>query len=103
MERELSENDYVVYVWVDGIDTKVRLGHDDRLCRLPVMARRGRRARRSLWPFKTSTEPEGSWVDVWGSQKARDASSDFGRERRGVGLLGAQDGEHSERVAEGRA
>ncbi len=60
MERELSENDYVVYVWVDGIDTKVRLGHDDRLCRLPVMARRGRRARRSLWPFKTSTEsPKG--------------------------------------------
>ncbi len=30
-ERELSEKDYV-YVWVDGIHTKVRLWHDDRPC-----------------------------------------------------------------------
>jgi putative transposase len=30
-KRELSGKDYV-YVWVDGIHTKVRLGQDDRLC-----------------------------------------------------------------------
>jgi transposase-like protein len=37
--RELSEKDYV-YVWVDGIHTKVRLGHDDRLCCLVMMGAR---------------------------------------------------------------
>ena len=31
MGRELSGVDYV-YVWVDGIHTKVRLGTDNRLC-----------------------------------------------------------------------
>ena len=36
MERDLSEKDYV-YVWVDGIHTKVRLGQDDRLCCLVMM------------------------------------------------------------------
>jgi transposase-like protein len=39
MERELSEKDYV-YVWVDGIHTKVRLGHDERLCCLVVLGAR---------------------------------------------------------------
>ncbi len=36
MERDLSASDYV-YVWVDGIHTKVRLGSDDRLCCLVVI------------------------------------------------------------------
>jgi len=36
MERDLSERDYV-YVWVDGIHTKVRLGSDDRLCCLVMI------------------------------------------------------------------
>ena len=35
-ERELSEKDYV-YVWVDGIHTKVRLGRDERLCCLMMV------------------------------------------------------------------
>jgi putative transposase len=39
MERDLSERDYV-YVWVDGIHTKVRLGQDDRLCCLVMMGAR---------------------------------------------------------------
>lgn len=38
-ERELSEKDYV-YVWVDGIHTKVRLGHDERLCCLVMVGAR---------------------------------------------------------------
>jgi transposase-like protein len=39
MERDLSERDYV-YVWVDGIHTKVRLGRDDRLCCLVMIGAR---------------------------------------------------------------
>jgi len=39
MERDLSERDYV-YVWVDGIHTKVRLGEDDRLCCLVMVGAR---------------------------------------------------------------
>jgi putative transposase len=36
MARDLSERDYV-YVWVDGIHTRVRLGPDDRLCCLVMV------------------------------------------------------------------
>jgi putative transposase len=39
MERELSQKDYV-YVWVDGIHTKVRLGRDERLCCLVMVGAR---------------------------------------------------------------
>jgi putative transposase len=39
MERDLSEKDYV-YVWVDGIHTKVRLGQDDKLCCLVMVGAR---------------------------------------------------------------
>jgi putative transposase len=39
MERDLSERDYV-YVWVDGIHTKVRLGEDNRLCCLVMVGAR---------------------------------------------------------------
>jgi len=39
MRRDLSERDYV-YVWVDGIHTKVRLGQDDRLCCLVMVGAR---------------------------------------------------------------
>jgi putative transposase len=39
MERDLSERDYV-YVWVDGIHTKVRLGQDDKLCCLVMIGAR---------------------------------------------------------------
>ncbi len=35
MRRDLSQRGYV-YVWVDGIHTGVRLGHDGRLCCLGV-------------------------------------------------------------------
>ncbi len=37
--RDLSSRDYV-YVWMDGIHTGVRLGHDDRLCCLVVLGAR---------------------------------------------------------------
>jgi putative transposase len=37
--RDLSGRDYV-YVWVDGIHTGVRLGHDDRLCCLVMIGAR---------------------------------------------------------------
>jgi len=37
--RELSGADYV-YVWVDGIHTKVRLGQDERLCCLVMVGAR---------------------------------------------------------------
>jgi putative transposase len=36
MERDLSASEYV-YVWVDGIHTKVRLGEDQRLCCLVMI------------------------------------------------------------------
>ncbi|MGH3148874.1 MAG: IS256 family transposase, partial [Rubrobacter sp.] len=36
MERDLSASEYV-YVWVDGIHTKVRLGNDDRVCCLVMI------------------------------------------------------------------
>ena len=39
MRRDLSPRDYV-YIWVDGIHTGVRLGHDDRLCSLVVVGAR---------------------------------------------------------------
>jgi putative transposase len=39
MARTLSERDYV-YLWVDGIHTGVRLGHDDRLCCLVALGAR---------------------------------------------------------------
>jgi putative transposase len=39
MERDLSETDYV-YVWADGIHTKVRLGGDNRLCCLVMVGAR---------------------------------------------------------------
>jgi transposase-like protein len=36
MRRDLSKSDYV-YVWVDGIHTRVRLGPDERLCCLVMV------------------------------------------------------------------
>ena len=39
MKRDLSGVDYV-YVWVDGIHTKVRLGADDRVCCLVMIGAR---------------------------------------------------------------
>ena len=38
-KRDLSGADYV-YIWVDGIHTKVRLGQDDRLCCLVMVGAR---------------------------------------------------------------
>src|SRR5215207_9307816 len=39
MSRDLSSRDYV-YIWVDGIHTGVRLGHEDRLCCLVMVGAR---------------------------------------------------------------
>jgi putative transposase len=53
MKGDLSERDYV-YVWVDGIHTRARLGVDGRPCCL-VTVGRGLTARRSSSPSKTAT------------------------------------------------
>ena len=39
MERDLLGRDYV-YMWVDGIHTRVRLGQDDRICCLVMVGAR---------------------------------------------------------------
>ncbi len=71
-ERELSEKDYAVYAWVDGTRMKVRLGHDDRLCRLPVMV--GARPGGEKEPVAVQDghrESEGSWAELFGDLKKR--------------------------------
>lgn len=54
MQRDLLASDYV-YVWVDGIHTKVRLGQDERLCCLVMIGAKSSTARRSSSPYKTAT------------------------------------------------
>lgn len=70
MERDLSEKDYV-YVWVDGIHTKVRLGRDDRLCCLVMVGARidGTKELISLQDgYRESCE---SWAEMLQSLKKR--------------------------------
>jgi putative transposase len=70
MERDLSERDYV-YVWVDGIHTKVRLGRDDRLCCLVMVGARidGHKELIALQDgYRESCE---SWAEMLRSLKKR--------------------------------
>src|SRR3954454_21002484 len=70
MERDLSERDYV-YVWVDGIHTKVRLGQDDRLCCLVMIGARidGTKELIALQDgYRESCE---SWAELLGDLKKR--------------------------------
>jgi transposase-like protein len=70
MKRDLSERDYV-YVWVDGIHTKVRLGADDRLCCLVMVGARidGQKEIIALQDgYRESTE---SWAEFLRDLKKR--------------------------------
>jgi putative transposase len=70
MERELSEKDYV-YVWVDGIHTEVRLGRDERLCRLVMVGARidGKKELIAIQDgYRESTE---SWAELLRGLKKR--------------------------------
>lgn len=70
MRRDLSERDYV-YVWVDGIHTKVRLGQDDGLCCLVMVGARldGKKELVALQGgYRESSE---SWAQVLRDLKKR--------------------------------
>lgn len=70
MGRDLSEKDYV-YVWVDGIHTKVRLGGDDRLCCLVMVGARidGKKELVAIQDgYRESTE---SWAEFLRDLKKR--------------------------------
>ncbi len=70
MERDLSKKDYV-YVWADGIHTKVRLGQDDRLCCLVMVGARidGKKELIALQDgYRESTE---SWAELLRDLKKR--------------------------------
>jgi Transposase, Mutator family len=120
MERDLSERDYV-YVWVDGIHTKVRLGQDDKLCCLVMIGARidGKKELVALQEgYRESCE---SWAELFlgGPEEARDACSGFGGRRWGIRVLegakghlprdspparlGAQNCKRARRAAEERA
>ncbi len=60
-ERDLSERDYV-YIWVDGIHTPVRLGHDGRLCCLLVLGARLDGTKELVAIAEGYRESEESWA-----------------------------------------
>src|ERR687889_597742 len=69
-ERELSEKDYV-YIWVDGIHTKVRLGRDERLCCLVIVGA-GIDGKKELVALQDGyRESEESWAELLRDLKKR--------------------------------
>jgi len=70
MKRELSEKDYV-YVWVDGIHTKVRLGHDDRVCCLVMVGARPDGKKELLAIQDGYRESSESWAELLRDLKRR--------------------------------
>lgn len=70
MERDLSERDYV-YVWVDGIHTKVRLGEDDRLCCLVMVGARIDGQKELIALQDGYRESKESWAELLGDLKKR--------------------------------
>jgi putative transposase len=70
MERELSEKDYV-YVWVDGIHTKVRLGRDERLCCLVMVGARIDGKKELVALQDGYRESEESWAELLRDLKKR--------------------------------
>jgi transposase-like protein len=69
-ERELSEKDYV-YVWVDGIHTKVRLGRDERLCCLVMIGARIDGKKELVALQDGYRESEESWAELLRDLKKR--------------------------------
>lgn len=69
-ERELSEKDYV-YVWVDGIHTKVRLGPDERLCCLVMVGTRIDSKKELIALQDGYRESEESWAELLRDLKKR--------------------------------
>jgi putative transposase len=61
--RDLSGADYV-YVWVDGIHTKVRLGSDDRLCCLVMVGARLDGKKELVAVQDGYRESEESWAEL---------------------------------------
>ncbi len=63
MERDLLERDYV-YVWADGIHTRIRLGQDERLCCL-VMVGASLDGKKELIAVQDGyRESEESWAEL---------------------------------------
>src|SRR3954452_16248122 len=70
MERQLSEKDYV-YVWVDGVHTKVRLGQDERLCCLVMVGARIDGKKELVALRDGYRESEESWAELLRDLKKR--------------------------------
>jgi transposase-like protein len=70
MERDLSGADYV-YVWVDGIHTKVRLGGNGRLCCLVVVGARVDGTKELVAIQDGYRESEESWASLLRDLKKR--------------------------------
>lgn len=70
MRRDLSPRDYV-YVWVDGIHTGVRLGHDDRLCCLVVVGARPDGTKELVAISDGYRESTESWAELLRDLKKR--------------------------------
>ncbi len=70
MGRELSGVDYV-YVWVDGIHTKVRLGTDNRLCCLVMIGVRLDGKKELVAVQDGYRESEESWAELLRDLKKR--------------------------------
>jgi putative transposase len=70
MNRDLSGRDYV-YVWVDGIHTGVRLGHEDRLCSLVIVGARLDGKKELVAVADGYRESEESWAELLRDLKRR--------------------------------
>jgi transposase-like protein len=70
MARDLSERDYV-YVWVDGIHTRVRLGSDERLCCLVMIGARSDGSKELVALQDGYRESEESWAELLRDLKKR--------------------------------
>lgn len=70
MNRGLSPRDYV-YIWVDGIHTGVRLGHDDRLCCLVVVGARPDGSKELVALADGYRESTESWAELLRDLKKR--------------------------------
>jgi putative transposase len=69
-KRDLSGVDYV-YVWVDGIHTKVRLGQDERLCCLVMVGVRLDGTKELVAVRDGYRESEESWAELLRDLKKR--------------------------------
>jgi len=78
MKRDFSERDYV-YVWVDGIHTKVRLGQDERLCCLVVVGARLDGKKELICVQDGYRESEESWTELLRDLKKRGCGHRFWR------------------------